>query len=190
MNCKEFHNNISPYLDNEIDNRNRELFESHYNSCQKCKALLGSYRLVDGTLSDIPVTTEKSPIEFKLKAKVNYKKTNSEMDILNLNPFRPAAAFAFTLLIILFSIYIFGIDNSNSLRISKNIPRNNAGSYPVTATPDRTSEISCKSFEVSLDNSIYNITVEGGGVELFSIGIKKGKNGYIESDFTGYYKEN
>ncbi len=40
MKCKEIHNQINPYLSGLLDDKKRELFESHIEACVLCKQLI------------------------------------------------------------------------------------------------------------------------------------------------------
>ncbi len=43
MRCKELEGLISPYIDNELSEEDRELFEAHLKECRECNSINGIF---------------------------------------------------------------------------------------------------------------------------------------------------
>lgn len=151
MNCNNFLTQISAYIDNELSPEMKKGCEAHAAECEKCSAMLNSFRKNDAALREIP---EFVP---SLQAFSTIIHPPSISLLKNMK-----WAFILSMFILLFSFCL----------IDRNMQKNN----PETAKNDI-------HYNISLNDSKYNITVTGKEVRLLSFEMSENNDSSIEMSF-------
>ncbi len=155
MNCNEFEDKISLYMDGELCGDERESVENHLESCPACKKVYDEFKSIDGLIYNIPQISPE-----KINAHDFIGKDETRGVILPVFNFRRLAlAGAFLILMALGLFMAKGVIFPPSLQ-----PMPPAVSHK--ATPEV--EITRSDYDVRLNDTAYNVSVEGEGVRMIS----------------------
>jgi hypothetical protein len=112
MECERIEQLLSPYLEDELAQEDRQAIESHIRSCQSCAELLSLMKETTETLLSFPELDVSEDLTEKLyDLPQKRKRSRFVFDILLRPSFQPIMAAATVLLIIL-SFYMFHPERS------------------------------------------------------------------------------
>lgn len=155
MNCNEFEEKISFYMDGELPGDETESVEKHMEGCPECKKLFDEFKSIDGLIDNIP---QISPEKINAHDLISKGKGGGvTLPVFNFQKFALAGAFLILLALGLFMSK--GVIFAPSLQ-----PMPPAVSHK--ATPE--DEITRTDYNVQLNDTAYNVTVEGEGVRMIS----------------------
>lgn len=120
MECKHIEELLSPYIEDELNLKEKQIVEEHLKSCQKCTDLFLSIKETTMTLADFPeVEVSKNLLERLYKTPVKKRKFKISFDFLGQPSLQPILA-AVSVFLILISCYIY---NPNKNLINKSLNR-------------------------------------------------------------------
>jgi len=120
MECKHIEKLLSPYLEDELNLKEKQIVEEHLKSCQKCTYLFSSIKETTMTLADFPeVEVSENLLKHIYEMPVKKRKFKLSFDFLGLPSFQPILAAA-SVFLILISCYLY---NPNKNIINKSINR-------------------------------------------------------------------
>jgi hypothetical protein len=108
MNCKQIEKFLSPYLENELSQEEKNLVENHLKKCPHCSGLLTYMKEIKNSLAEMP-EIDISPSLRKKLYKISKKKFNSSFDFLLKPALQPILA-ASMVLITVVSLYTLNPD--------------------------------------------------------------------------------
>lgn len=108
MNCKQIEKLLSPYLENDLSQEKKTLFENHIKECPQCSELLSYMREAKNSLSAIPEIDVSQSLMRKLY-KIPRKRLKLNFDFLFKPALQPIGAAAMVLITIL-SLYTMNPD--------------------------------------------------------------------------------
>ena len=112
MECERIEQLLSPYLEDELSQENRQAVESHIRSCHSCAELLSLMKETTETLSSFPELDVSEGLTEKLyDLPQKRKRFKFIIDILLRPSFQPIMAAA-TVLLVLISFYMFHPERS------------------------------------------------------------------------------
>ena len=150
MNCYEFEQNISAFIEGDVKREQKEKIISHKGECLECSTKIDKVSKMINGLHSLD-TMQTSPLfESALKAKISdleNKKEGLWYKLLNLKPFglepMPAMGLSLALLMIFGSSYILINQDKvpdielNNIISNNIIPKNSPSiSAPITETPE------------------------------------------------------
>lgn len=155
MNCSEFEDKISLYMDGELPGDERESVKNHLESCPACKKVYDEFKSIDGLIVNIP---KASPEKISAQDLLNRGKADGMTLPLFSFP-RLALAGAFIILLVLGIFAAKGV-----LFTPAPVPTmaNTAGNIKPEPVITRTD------YDVRLNDTAYNVSVEGEGVRMIS----------------------
>ena len=111
MECKEYENLITDYLENSCTPDQRGQMESHFSECESCRALAANERAVIDRLTSIPAAACPDEVIDRVMKKINVKQTTVVDRIGSWLPVRPswnyAASLAGTALIVIMAVFLY-----------------------------------------------------------------------------------
>jgi|UPI0003A5F343 anti-sigma factor RsiW len=119
LNCYQFKNHISSYLDGEISLKKRQEFEEHLQNCPHCRQLLAQITHNHHTLHHLPAISVSDNFYFKLRNRIwADKRRQSEGQVFPLFRLKniPSYAYGFALafLAVIVSIVILNVQEAES----------------------------------------------------------------------------
>ena len=112
MNCYEFEEKISTFIEGELKKAQKENFVIHKKECSHCSSMVDEVSIMLGKLGSLSTFNTSSSFDRKLQDKINNfenKVPTLWQKLLNLKPLGlepiPALGFAFSLLMITSSAY-------------------------------------------------------------------------------------
>ncbi|MCD4783756.1 MAG: zf-HC2 domain-containing protein [Candidatus Eremiobacteraeota bacterium] len=178
MNCDEFQNRISFFIDKEISPDEEREFRQHLNNCGKCKRALDEYHSINRLVESIPAFT---PPEMKASDFIKTpKKWDKGKEFVLLPALRFSLVSALIIVIIVAGIFLY-INRSAKIGISIVTPVES----PVKPYTDIAFEPGYNKihYDMVLDETTYDITVEGEGVKLVSFEISENDNKGVKMNF-------
>jgi len=103
MNCKQIEKFLSPYLENELSQEEKNLVENHLKKCPQCSELLSYMKEIKNSLAEMP-EIDISPSLRKKLVKIPKKKFKLSFDFLLKPALQPILA-ASMVLITVVSLY-------------------------------------------------------------------------------------
>jgi hypothetical protein len=129
MNCEQFQNIISDYLADNLDKRNKIIFENHAKKCGKCHQELEEIRVMWGQIQTIPQSEPSAGLRVRFysmlrsfKEEQKQKKARSFFEKISeaweqMFPLKPTWHFAVLILVLTLGLFIgrhlFPIDVAN-----------------------------------------------------------------------------
>ncbi|MFW6124131.1 MAG: anti-sigma factor family protein [Acidobacteriota bacterium] len=110
MNCKQIEKFLSPYLENNLSQEEKNLVENHLRQCPQCSELLSYMRQAKKSLAEIP-EIDVSPSLMKKLYKIPPQKSKLIFDFLLRPALQPILA-ASMILITVISLYTLNPDRS------------------------------------------------------------------------------
>ena len=141
MNCREFNEKLSLYIDNELEDNEKNEFDLHLNKCDECKK---SYEEMIKILQltsevedkDLP-ENYKSSLRSKLELEIKENKKKLNFKLLT------SVAACFLLLIVSFG---FIIDNINLFGVKQQIMEDNSSQYGAYDEPEASESPTVRNF--------------------------------------------
>ncbi|MBE7053100.1 MAG: zf-HC2 domain-containing protein [Ruminococcaceae bacterium] len=131
-NCRKYKNNISAYIDNELDKNQKHDFENHIKNCAKCQSEYSKILLISDSLSE---NTIEAPQGFmaSLKGRIATEEVNKKKSFYKYFNFKTCSAvFAICLLAISFKTPLY--DNLNKVENDRGFVE--SGSVEKKELPD------------------------------------------------------
>lgn len=90
MNCKQFNDNISLYIDDKLDSKSKIEFENHLNECEKCKK---EYEIINNIVNSLnSISEEKLPYGYCKKLNEKLKEVQKRKRKWNWKQYAAVAA--------------------------------------------------------------------------------------------------
>lgn len=155
MNCSEFEKIISLYIDGELPGDETVKAKNHLESCPVCRKLYDEFKSVDGLINNIPTA---SPEKISAQDLLNQGKAQG-MTPPVFNFRRLALAGAFIILLVL------GIFAAKDVILA---PAPRPVGTTLVGNMEPKPEITRTDYDVRLNDTAYNVTVEGEGAKMIS----------------------
>lgn len=157
MNCNESEDRISLYIDGELSGDETESVKKHMKSCPECNKLYNEFKSVDGLIDNIPHISPERINAHDLLTKG--KMGGSALPMFNSRRIALAGAF-----LILLALGLFAAKDI-FFTPSPGPPQPGiAGNRAITSEQ----EIIRLDYDVQLNDTVYNVAVEGEGVRMIS----------------------
>ncbi|RKD33169.1 zf-HC2 domain-containing protein [Thermohalobacter berrensis] len=128
MDCKEFNENLSLYIDNELTMEKKEDFEAHLQHCQQCKKEYESMKLIVESLGSFKQVELPKNYKSELRRKLKNQRSRRTDNKKKIN-WRLYSALAACILIFIVSFGIisdnFIIQNQQNEMVQESLPREN-----------------------------------------------------------------
>jgi len=165
MNCRDFEEHVSYFIDGEIKGEELQEWIRHRDECKRCRALFEKVSRIDSLVRDIPDISPEPMNPFDLM-KEGRKTTVTR---LKAKLFPLAAVCA--LFVICLAMFWHGQKPS-----ALHIPRQVSPAATVAGNPDI-------SYDVDLNKSHYSLSIYGKEVSLISIEISENGNSGVYISF-------
>ena len=157
MNCSEFEDKISFYMDGELPGDETESVEKHMEGCPECKKLFDEFKSIDGLIDNIPQISPEKINAHDLLSKGESRGTI--LPVFNFQKFALAGVFLILLALGLFVAKdIIFVPSQNTTQPGMAVNHNIKPGTETTRTD----------YDVQLNDTAYNVTVEGEGVRMIS----------------------
>lgn len=171
MNCNEFKELISEYIDDDLDSYNKKMFEEHMKSCKNCMSeYLVFKKIIDGA-HELPM--EELPKGYCDKLRDNLNRTKKEQKMSMRKRILKYTSIAAVFLLVLSGVYIV------SNNYTKNMDFDGIG---LSGNNRNDNYAYNESAEQSYDNSEENYDMNKSRSEPEVEGIVEGNNNYSETD--------
>lgn len=121
MDCSDFKNMMSMYVDGEIDAKDKTDFERHLKHCPECENELECFRLISEKLRGMEEKELPDGFHSELMSKI--KRLERKRSFFNIKMFRGFGAMAAGIVIIMVVVFIGGNDLKNDGRVENIINR-------------------------------------------------------------------
>lgn len=179
MNCRQFQNKISYYIDEELSNEEVQKFQFHGKECISCNALLSEFLQVDKLIittpesirDDIPAALQKPP-----ETKISFAKR------LLFPAGRRLAAASLLLLILTAGFFLHHYFYAHKAQESEK-------SFYSQIVEKPYEDITRQYYNITLNDNYYNVSIEGKEVLLLSLEIIENETEGIVMNFQGTREE-
>ena len=152
MKCDDFRERVSFFIDNEMDRKEREGWESHLKRCEACKGLLDELSAVDSLIAGLPDPAPPSIIPGDLIARGKRHQSPGWV--------RLAGAFTVMIIVILGTVFFLQRPDWNPSNFYTPIDFRELGERPAA------------DYHIELNESNYNLKLWGEEVKLLSCEIR------------------
>lgn len=121
VNCDSTKQNVSAYIENQLDPNDRRELEAHLNKCPACKSMASRVSIIQNTLSGLPAHQCSENFYMNLRRKINEPQNRNSFGALNFRKVSYGFSFAVILLVFVVAYNSFSGKDSDPLPVSPQI---------------------------------------------------------------------